>query len=298
VPNTCYSVLVEIILFLQRFASPFLDSLMLFITNLGSEQTYIALLIIVFLGIDAKIGRRLGIFLLLSFYLNQHLKILMNTPRPFVIDPTVARSQAAIDSAGGGAFPSGHAQGSTTFWGLAAFYFRKRWLWWLAAVVILLVSLSRLYLGVHWPIDTLGGIVIGVAVIGLTMLVDTFVTNALRIPWWVVLLLGLSIPLALNIFAPTPDSGLLTGAFAAYVTAPLLLEHHPSKTLWKRVVISLVGVVLVFAFLTGSSLLLPEEFKRHPVGSFVRYLLLGYVGLLVTPWLGKVTGLVERKNLR
>ncbi len=269
---------------------------MLLITNLGSEQVYIALLIAIFLGVDARIGRRLGIFLLLSFYLNQQLKILMDTPRPFILDPTIARSQAAIDSAGGGAFPSGHAQGATTFWGLAAFYFRRRWLWWLAALVILLVSVSRLYLGVHWLVDVFGGIAIGVAVVGLTMLVDTFVTNALRIPWWVVLLFGLSIPLALNIFAPSPESGLLTGAFAAYITAPLLLEHTPSKTLWKRIVLALLGVVLVFAFLLGSSLILPEEIKRDPVGSFVRYLLLGYMGLLFTPWLGRLTRLSEKQT--
>jgi membrane-associated phospholipid phosphatase len=288
---------VEIIGFLQSFASPFLDSLMLWITQLGSEQVYIALLIVIFLGVDAKIGRRLGIFLLISFYLNQQLKILMDTPRPFILDPTIARSQAAIDSAGGGAFPSGHAQGATTFWGLAAFYFRRRWLWWLAAVMIILVSVSRLYLGVHWLVDVFGGIVIGIAVIGLTMLVDTFVTNALRIPWWVILILGIAIPLALNIFAPSPESGLLTGAFAAYMTAPLLLEHRPPKPLWKRIALSLLGVILVFAFLLGSSVLLPEEFKRHPIGSFVRYLVLGYVGLLLTPWLGRLVNLAEKRPL-
>jgi membrane-associated phospholipid phosphatase len=287
---------VEIIAFLQSFASPFLDSLMLRITQLGSEQVYIAFLVAIFLGVDAKIGRRLGIFLLISFYLNQQLKILMDTPRPFILDPTIARSQAAIDSAGGGAFPSGHAQGATTFWGLAAFYFRRRWLWWLAAVMIVLVSISRLYLGVHWIVDVFGGIIIGIAVIGLTMLVDTFVTNALRIPWWVILILGIAVPLALNIFVPSPESGLLTGAFAAYMTAPLLLEHRPPKQLWKRITLSLLGVILVFAFLLGSSILLPEEFKRHPVGSFVRYLLLGYVGLLVTPWFGRLINLSEKRN--
>jgi membrane-associated phospholipid phosphatase len=289
---------VEVIGFLQSFASPFMDSLMLWITNLGSEQVYIALLIAIFLGIDARIGRRLGIFLLVSFYLNQQLKLLMNTPRPFILDPTIARNQAAIDSAGGGAFPSGHTQGATTFWGLAAFYFRKRWLWWLAAVVILLMTVSRLYLGVHWLVDVFGGIAIGIAVIGLTMLVDTFVTNAVRIPWWLILILGIAIPLALNIFAPSPESGLLTGAFAAYMTAPLLLEHHAPKTLWKRIALALLGVILVFAFLIGSSVLLPENFKRHPVGSFVRYLLLGYVGLLVTPWLGRLVGIGEKGGAR
>jgi membrane-associated phospholipid phosphatase len=279
---------VELIGFLQNFASPFLDALMLWITRLGSEQIYIALLIVVFLGIDASIGRRLGIFLLISFYVNQQLKILLDTPRPFILDPSIARSQAAIDSAGGGAFPSGHAQGATTFWGLTAFYFRKRWLWGVAAFMIFILSLSRLYLGVHWLIDIAGGIVVGVAVIGLTMLVDTFVTNAVRIPWWVILILGIAIPLALNIFLPSPESGLLTGAFSAYMTAPLLLEHQAPKTLWKRIALALLGVMLVFAFLFSSSVLLPEEFKRDPIGSFVRYLLLGYVGLLLTPWLGRI----------
>lgn len=271
---------------------------MLFITNLGSEQVYIVLLVAIFLGVDARIGRRLGIFLLVSFYLNQQLKLLMDTPRPFVLDPTIARSQAAINSAGGGAFPSGHAQGATTFYGLLAFYFRKRWLWWLAALMVFLLSISRLYLGVHWLIDVVGGVVIGTAVIGLTMLVDTFVTNALRIPWWVTLILGIAIPLALNIFLPSPESGLLTGAFSAYMTAPLLLEHRAPKPLWKRIILALLGVVLVFAFLFSSSLLLPEEFKRDPIGSFVRYLLLGYVGLLLTPWLARLVGLSEKQVAR
>ena len=289
---------MEFIGFLQSFASPFLDSLMLFITNLGSEQVYIVLLVAIFLGVDARIGRRLGIFLLVSFYLNQQLKLLMDTPRPFVLDPTIARSQAAINSAGGGAFPSGHAQGATTFYGLLAFYFRKRWLWWLAALMVFLLSISRLYLGVHWLIDVVGGVVIGTAVIGLTMLVDTFVTNALRIPWWVTLILGIAIPLALNIFLPSPESGLLTGAFSAYMTAPLLLEHRAPKPLWKRIILALLGVVLVFAFLFSSSLLLPEEFKRDPIGSFVRYLLLGYVGLLLTPWLARLVGLSEKQVAR
>jgi membrane-associated phospholipid phosphatase len=289
---------VEVIEFLQRATSPFMDSLMLAITQLGSERAYIVILTVIFLGIDARIGRRIGIFLLISLYLNQQIKLLMDTPRPFILDPTIARNQAAIDGAGGGGFPSGHAQGSTTLWGLVAFYFRKRWLWWLAIILVVVISLTRLYLGVHWPIDVIGGIVIGIAIIGLTMLVDTFVTNTARLPWWLVLLLGLAMPLALNVLAPSPESGLITGAFAAFMTAPLLFEHKAPKTLWKRIVISALGVSLVFAFLLGSSALLPEEFKRNPVGSFVRYLLLGYVGLLVTPWLGRLLGLSENKVAR
>jgi membrane-associated phospholipid phosphatase len=279
---------MEVIIFLQRFASPFMDTLMLAISQLGSERAYIVLLTIIFLAIDARIGRRLGLFLLLSFYINQHLKALVETARPFIVDPTVARGQAAIDTAAGGGFPSGHAQSSTTLWGLTAFYFGRRWLWVLGSIMVLLVSLSRLYLGVHWVVDVLGGVVVGIAVMGFSIFADTFITNALKMPKVLAFILGIALPLTVNIFFPTPESDLLTGAFAAYVTAPLLLEHRPPKTLWKKIVLALLGIILVFVFLLGSSMLLSEEIKRHPVGGFVRYLILGYMGLLVTPWLGRI----------
>jgi membrane-associated phospholipid phosphatase len=286
---------MEFIIFLQSFASPFMDKLMYYVTQLGSERTYIVFLIVVFLSIDSAIGRRLGLFLLLSFYINQHLKMFMDTTRPFILDPSIIRSPEAIATAQGGGFPSGHAQSSMTLWGLMAFYFRRRWLWVLAIVLILLVSLSRLYLGVHWVIDVVGGLVIGVALMGLAMLLDPFFTHALKIHAALMFILGLVIPLALHYFFPTPESDLLTGAFAAYATAPLLIRHHPPKTWWKKIVLALLGIVLVFGFLLGSSVLLPEEIKRNVFGGFVRYLLLGYMGILVAPWLGKMLRLSEKQ---
>ncbi len=287
---------MNFILFLQSFASPWLDTLMYWITQLGSERAYIVVLVILFLTVDAPIGRRLGLFLLLSFYINQHLKMFMNTTRPFILDPSIIRSPEALATAEGGGFPSGHAQSSMTLWGLVAFYFRRRWLWALAGVIIILVSISRLYLGVHWVVDVVGGLVVGVAVMGLALLADPFFTQALKIPKVLMFIFGLSIPLVLHYFFPTPESDLLMGAFAAYATAPLIFRHYPPKTLWKKIILAILGVVLVFAFLLGSSVLLPEDIKRNVFGGFVRYLLLGYMGLLVAPWLGKVLRLSERQS--
>lgn len=285
---------MALILFLQSFASPLMDNLMYWITQLGSERAYITLLVVVFLAIDAPIGRRLGIFLLVGFFINQHLKMFMNTTRPFILEPSLIRSQEAIATADGGGFPSGHAQSSMTLWGLMSFYFRKPWLWLVSALIILLVSISRLYLGLHWVVDVVGGLVTGVAIIGLALLTDPFFTQALKWPdsvWWI---LGLALPLVMHYFFPSPESDLLMGGLAAYITAPLLLKHVPPKIRWKKILLALLGIILVFAFLLGSSLLLPEVIKRNPFGGYLRYLLLGYMGLLVTPWLGKVLGLSEK----
>jgi undecaprenyl-diphosphatase len=282
---------VEAITFLQQFASPTLDGLMLAITNLGDEQAYIAFLVVTYLAFDPQLGRRVGVYLLLSFYLNFHLKGLIDTPRPFALDPSVARSDAAIATAGGAGFPSGHAQGSTTFWGYLALYVAKPWFWVLAGVVIALVSLSRIYLGVHVPIDIWGGLAIGAAVVAAAYAVDRAAVRAK--PWpraltWVV---GLLVPLALHLLFPVADSELLMGGLAAFITAPLLVRYRVSSVVWQRVAVAVLGLLLVFAVLFASSAVLPEAVKRDAIGGFVRYLALGYTGLLLTPWLARALGL-------
>lgn len=279
------------LLSLQTFASPGLDAVMLFLTNLGSERAYIALLLITYLGVDARLGRRVGVWLLLSFYLNFHLKGFYDTPRPFEIDPELARSEEARATALGAGFPSGHAQASLTFWAYAALWLKRIWFWGVAGLVVALISVSRIYLGVHLPIDVWGGLLVGVAVVALAWGLDRFI-NRIRLSRAALLVLGLLGPLALHLFLPVPDSELLMGGLAAFLTGPALVPYSAKLSLWRRVVVATLGLVLVFTVLLGSSLLLPEAVKRDALVGFVRYLIIGYTGVVGTPWLAKRLGLV------
>src|SRR5262249_62389195 len=91
-----------------------------------------------------------------SFLANQVLNPLVSRERPFVSTPEVL----VIGSRPGDAsFPSGHAANAFAGASVLARRFRaQRVLWWALAV---LIADSRIYLGVHYPLDVIGGPLLG-----------------------------------------------------------------------------------------------------------------------------------------
>lgn len=275
---------METVRALQQVASPALDQLMLWITGLGSERAYVALLLIAYLGVGPSKGRRLAVYFLVGSYLNQQLKDLFETARPFELDPTVLRSEAAGETVQGSGFPSGHAQSSTTYWGLAALYVGRRIFTLLAILLIALVSISRVFLGVHFPVDVVGGVLLGLAVVSLGAGLDRlwYPPDA-----WLGVMLGIAIPLLLHLLFPTPESNLILGGLAGFLTGPIFVIHRPPRSLLRRVLISLLGLVLVFGYLFGASAVLPGQVRDHALWGFIYYLALTYVGLVLVPLLGR-----------
>ncbi len=286
---------METIHFLQTFASPTLDTFFRQITALGSSRVYTALLLILYLAVDARLGQRVGTYLLFGFYLNFHLKGLVGTGRPFLIEPAVGRTPEAIPTSGPG-FPSGHAQSALTFWGYTAWWLRRPWFWVLAGLVVGLISLSRLYLGMHFPIDVIGGLVIGALYTCVLAFIEPIWANLNKLSRGLRALLGVGVPLALYLFFPPPglEVDLILGGMAAFLSAPLFAPYTPPKALWRKVVVTLLGLLLVFGVLVASSVLLPEAWKRDQIVGFVRYLVLGYVGLYGVPLLVQRLGLAPK----
>jgi undecaprenyl-diphosphatase len=104
-----------------------------------------------------------------NILLNNGLKLLFDRERPDVFE---WGTHAASSS-----FPSGHAMSATVVYGTVAYLLARlqkhgwaRALTLLFAVVMIaLICLTRLYLGVHYPSDVLGGIIVGLAWSGFCM---------------------------------------------------------------------------------------------------------------------------------
>jgi undecaprenyl-diphosphatase len=105
----------------------------------------------------------IGAFLV-ALLLEWGVKALVGRARPEpALQLSVTRSPA---------FPSGHALAAAAFYGLLPVVLGTRWLGHaLAWGAVLLIGFSRVYLGVHWLTDVVGGILLGVAVVALGVLV-------------------------------------------------------------------------------------------------------------------------------
>ncbi|TLN23523.1 phosphatase PAP2 family protein, partial [bacterium] len=124
---------------------------------LGQEEFIMLLLPAIYWCWDSTLGFRLGAILMLSNGVNALLKLAFHAPRPYWVNPQV-KAFAAETSFG---LPSGHAQNTLVMWGWLAVAFRRKWFSWVMALIILLIGLSRLYLGVHFLSDVLAGWLIG-----------------------------------------------------------------------------------------------------------------------------------------
>jgi membrane-associated phospholipid phosphatase len=134
---------------------------MKFFTFLGSEEFFLLFLPVIYWCVDAGLGLRLGAMLLFNSGVNDFFKLAMHGPRPYWFSTQVQ----ALSSETSFGVPSGHAQMAVGLWGVLAAYTRRGWAWAVAVFVMLMIGLSRLYLGVHFLHDVLLGWVIGALVL-------------------------------------------------------------------------------------------------------------------------------------
>jgi membrane-associated phospholipid phosphatase len=126
---------------------------MLLISLLGLPEFYLAFVPVLLWNVDRRLGVRLLLLVSVAAACNLLLKLLFHTPRPYWVSTDV--KAFATETTFG--MPSAAAQVSLAFLGYVAVKARKTGVQAGCALLILLVGLSRLYLGVHFAIDILSG---------------------------------------------------------------------------------------------------------------------------------------------
>lgn len=147
---------------LFKIRTPLLTKIFLIITNLGSPYVLILLTLLLFLLKNKKLSFIITANLGLITIINQVLKFIVKRPRPsdlFLIVET------------GYSFPSGHSMVSLSFYGLLIYfiykYFKNKnlkiFLITLLSLIIVLIGVSRVYLGVHFVSDVISGFLLSLS---------------------------------------------------------------------------------------------------------------------------------------
>lgn len=307
--------------FLQNMGS-WLEYPMQAFSFLGNELFFLLIMPAIFWSIDAATGFRTAMMLILSAGLNSSFKMMLHSPRPFWVDAQVQ----ALSSETSFGLPSGHSQNSAAIWGIIAASAKKKWLTILCILIIFFVGISRIYLGMHFVRDVLGGwllggllvwgylkleaplaawlkrqglgtqlllsLLLGAVIIGLGVLVKSLATGFSLPEQWITL------AVAAGAQAPDPYSleGVLTlgGVGFGFCAGFALYRHffgqyviHCNSV--KRFLRYLLGLIGIVAFYFGLKLIFPTEPPLvDAIFRVLRYTLIGLWVSFIAPWLFRV----------
>ncbi len=154
---------MAVLRFLENLRTPVGDLFFSTITHLGEETVFILLGLIFFWCINKKEGYYLLSIGFIGTVLNQFLKLWFRIPRPWVKDKDFTIVESARAEATGYSFPSGHTQSSVGIFGGLARWNKNAAARIACIAICVLVPISRMYLGVHTPLDV--GVSVAIALV-------------------------------------------------------------------------------------------------------------------------------------
>lgn len=278
---------------LEGIRSPFLTAVFSVLSLLGEQALVVAVICALYWCVDKELAFGLCISFFVSALLVQGLKIVIRIERPWVLDPAFLPVAAAVPSATGFSFPSGHTQAAAALLGyLGIASGKRRWVV-IAWLLVALVALSRMYLGVHTLLDVSAAMAIVLIVILLTRALLRSEKSEILLPGIVGGLAVLVLAVALALRA----RGTIEAAYAAdcvkaaggcigcaigFVWARRAIPFPTAMPrLWQQAVKWMIGLCGLLLIQNGTKLLVPDSLPLDAI----RYALIALWALALYPLL-------------
>ena len=306
---------MDLLYFFESIRNGFLDGLFSIITLLGEETAFMAVAIIVFWCFSKFQGYFLLITGFIGTVVNQFLKMIFRVPRPWVQDKNFVIVESAREGASGYSFPSGHTQSSVTLFGGVARANKNKWVRIIAILICVLVPISRMYLGVHTPLDVGVSIVISLILIfggykvfelaknndkiiyfiigGLTLLIVAFLIFIYAYPFPSEVYLEENIH---NLESARKNAytmlGCVVGLWVIYPIEKKYINFDVKAVWWAQIIKVVIGLGLIILIKEVMRFPLDFIFNGHLIARSIRYFLIvitaGILYPLTFKWLARL----------
>ncbi len=272
----------DIIRAIQSIANPFLDGVMQAVTILGEQIFLVPVAALLFWCVSKELGYWLcGCAAAGNLSVNA-LKAVFAVARPIGIEGIrVLRASTAT----GTSFPSGHTQAGANFCTALARATGRRRFFVIAAIVPVLIAVSRLYCGVHWPTDVLAGLAIGILLPLLLWMLYRRISPGKR-PLFFLCITLLFLPFLFlkgDVGDLWKSFGFSLGIAAGNFLEQKYVRFETGGRFWKLALRYLIGMGIVFLLDVGLKAVFPEG----NLFNLIRYSILPVVMLAGWPALFK-----------
>lgn len=304
--QSIFSSQLPLMLFLQELRTPLLTKIVELLTSLGEQMIVIAVMVIIYWCIDKKKGFLVAAPILFSTVTMQSLKAIFRVPRPFMEYPDLIIGERQ-STATGYSFPSGHSTTAASFYGGLYKAFSDKYVRGISIALMIIIPLTRLYLGVHWPMDVVAGTLIGLffsLFMASTILRIYENDNLFYKTGIIVSLLTLPVGLALGIALDISEidyravhnlmqnSAIAGGMFMGAALERKLVGFKVQKTIKGKLKTLLLGLVIAVPVI---ALLMVIPFMHYML-EFMAYAFLGLWVSFLYPWLATKKGWLEKES--
>ena len=290
---------MEILYWLESIRVPVLNEFMLLITRFGEETLFLVAALTILWCSDKRRSYYLLAVGFLGLIGNQFLKLLFRIPRPWVQDKNFTILEQAREAATGYSFPSGHTQTAVGTFGSIAYTTKNRVVKYLCVAICILVPISRMYIGVHTPLD----VTVAAAIAVLLIYFLKPITEAKSGKWmpWILSAMVLCavafwayveyFPFPADIDPHNYESGIesaykflgaIIGFAIVYIVDEKWLHFEVKAVWWAQIIKVAIGFGLVLAVKSGLKASLGALVGAE-MGSAVRYFLIVIVAGILWP---------------
>ena len=285
---------MDILWWFHDIRTGFLDTFFSLITYFGHILLPMVILCIIYWCYDKRFAYKLGLSFFAGSIILQYVKITCRVPRPWQIDRKFIPVFSALDDASGHSFPSGHSQAAGALYTMFFLNSKKKWFKALMIFLIIIIPISRMYLGVHTLTDVLFGALCGIASSILFFYIYDKISANLKsdiIVSGIILLASVGLIIYASYLKENVDKSIsifgdcfkIGGAGLAFaISYPIeknFIKFNTETTLIKQIIKTALGIAILLSMRYGIKYLLGS----NPKYDLFRYFSMVIVMVLVYP---------------